>query len=134
MRHYINKLKEKPDHHKERIAVVASGITVVFIFMVWVATFAIRFPVFSSINKPQQAALETTDISSTDQVAGAASPINSLKENISGGYENMKKVLGANPLKSNSNNDTTTSEDQRSPAPDTSSSYTSNGVEITDTN
>lgn len=89
MKRYIENLKEKPDHHKQRFALVVSGIFTLAIFGVW------SFVTFHKTPEVPVAVLE--------QKVYEPSPFSSLRttfasafESIRGNVDGLKNVLNTN--------------------------------------
>ena len=80
MRKYIESLKEKPDHHKERFALLTSGIFTLAIFGVWS---------FVTFNKTVDVPVATVQ-----QAEYEPSPLSSLRTNFSSAFEAIRGNVG----------------------------------------
>lgn len=71
---YIEKLKSKPERHREKIAVIATGVTFFLIFLIWMVS-------FSETNKmPDEAQSSTVSDSLEDLRSGIKEDKQSIQE------------------------------------------------------
>lgn len=78
MRRYLAELSRKPDAHKKRFALLASGVITLFIFGIW------SLAVFGTDNP------KISDSNTSDKVANEVSPFESLRMNLGSSFEALK--------------------------------------------
>jgi hypothetical protein len=79
MQKYIESLKDRPDHHKRRIAFTASATITAIIFILWVTV------IFPSNTR-------TLALQSEKQAPVGESPINTLQKGVAQAYEGIKSI------------------------------------------
>lgn len=80
MRRYIQKLRQKPDHHKRNFAFLVSGTVTLIIFGVW-----------SAVNFGGEAKLADEGSSRT---TGEVSPLESMRMNLGSSIEAIREGFG----------------------------------------
>src|SRR4051812_26170179 len=85
----LSKLREKPEHHRRRIAFMASSGVMVVIVAIWVTTFSVRFPQLSNAGSNEAAAAAALN----DQ---SANSVDSVKNNFADGYNSINQALNQN--------------------------------------
>lgn len=80
MRRYIENLKDKPDHHKQRFALLVSGVFTLAIFGVW------SFVVFHKTPQVPVAVMQ--------QVQYEPSPLSSLRTSFASAFEAIRGNVG----------------------------------------
>lgn len=73
---YIEKLRTKPTRERERIAVIATGVSFVIIFLIWLVS-------FNEMNKETQLQPEES----------SAASLNDLKNNFQGGKDSIQQMM-----------------------------------------
>ncbi|MGB3922070.1 MAG: hypothetical protein WBL19_02185 [Minisyncoccia bacterium] len=80
MRRYIQKLRQKPDHHKRNFAFLVSGTVTLIIFGVW-----------SAVNFGGETKLADE---SGSRVTGEVSPLESMRMNLGSSIEAVRSGIG----------------------------------------
>ncbi|MES2437180.1 MAG: hypothetical protein V4519_04170 [Patescibacteria group bacterium] len=122
MRKYIDSLSEKPDHKKKQIAFAVSSGCMVVIAGIWLMTFSVRFSPLYILTRVDEIEASQEEFVQEAQRSQAASPFESLQNNLDVGFEDLMKSNEAGvQVESSTNN-----------IPQQQDSFISNDVIITD--
>ena len=85
MYHYVESLRRKPDHHKQRVAIIGSGIVTAMIFIGWVS---VIFP-----SNTSQIVSDTPANQSSFVDAEGNTPMEGLRRSTAQVYDSIKALF-----------------------------------------
>ncbi len=86
----LENLRQKPESHRRKVAVIVPSVAVGLMAIIWVATFSVQFPDLTNSSQNQAAAiLANPDTGATDP------SLQSLESTFSSGVNNFTQNVGS---------------------------------------